>query len=330
VKTIPIINLSSARKGDEAARRDVARQIDEACCEIGFFAIEGHGVPESTVGDLHRAGHDFFSLPLAVKQAAVHPAGMNRGYHQIGGETLANANDHKAPPDLKEFFHVGPVRTTDAAYFTSEEGRRHFAPNIWPAGSTKFRDAAINYYEAMSKLIMFLMRLAALALDMEEHYFDDKVDRSIGAMRLNYYPAQTEPPRQHQLRASAHTDYGGFTILSGEDTAGGLQVRGREGQWIDVKTTRNVFVVNIGDLLMRWTNDRWLSNLHRVINPQDDHTDGGRLSIAFFNQPNYDALIQCLPSLSPAKYLPVLSGDYRDLKYQKTGLTSATGSPLSE
>ena len=330
MKTIPVINVSPAREGNERARRDVARQIDGACCEIGFFAIEGHGLPASTVGNLHRAGHDFFSLPLASKQAAVHPAGMNRGYHQVGGETLANANDHKAPPDLKEFFHVGPVRTTDAAYFTSEEGRRHFSPNIWPAGSTTLKEAAITYYEAMSELIIVLMRLAALALDMEEHYFDDKVDRSIGAMRLNYYPRQTERPRKDQLRASAHTDYGGFTILSGEDTAGGLQVKGREGHWIDVKTTRDVFVVNIGDLLMRWTNDRWLSNLHRVINPKDGDSGGSRLSIAFFNQPNYDTLIECLPPLSPAKYSPVLSGEYRDLKYQKTGLTSATRSPLSE
>ena len=149
-------------------------------------------------------------------------------------------------------------------------------------------------------------------------------------MRLNYYPPQTERPRNGQLRASAHTDYGGFTILSGEDAAGGLQVRGREGHWIDVKTTRDIFVVNIGDLLMRWTNDRWLSNLHRVINPKDGGSGGSRLSIAFFNQPNYDTLIECLPPLNPAKYSPVLSGEYRDLKYQKTGLTSATRSPLSE
>ena len=325
-----MINLSPALKGDVAARRDVARQIDAACREIGFFAIEGHGVPESTVDDLHRTGLEFFSLPLANKLAARHSGGMNRGYHQIGGESLANANDHKAPPDLKEFFHVGPVHTTDTPYYNCEEGRRHFVPNIWPDRSTQLRDAAITYYETMSELVIFLMRLVALSLNMDEHYFDNKVDRSIGAMRLNYYPAQTQPPREHQLRASAHTDYGGFTILSGEDTGGGLQIKGKEGQWIDVKTTRHVFVVNIGDLLMRWTNDRWLSNLHRVVNPKAGHTDEERLSIAFFNQPNYDTLIECLPSLRPAKYLPVLSGDYRDMKYQKTGLASATRPLQSE
>jgi isopenicillin N synthase-like dioxygenase len=139
---------------------------------------------------------------------------------------------------------------------------------------------------------------------------------------LNYYPAPTAQPQPGQLRASAHTDYGGFTILSGEDVPGGLQVRTRAGRWIDVRTSPTVFVVNIGDLLMRWTNDRWLSNMHRVVNPPDG-AGGARLSIAFFNHPNYDARIECLSSQGPARHPPVLSGEYRDLKYAKTGLAPA-------
>ena len=102
---------------------------------------------------------------------------------------------------------------------------------------------------------------------------------------------------------------------------GGLQVRTRDGRWIDVPTSPTTFVVNIGDLLMRWTNDRWLSNLHRVVNPPlGDGPSSPRLSIAFFNHPNYDALIECLPSQGPPRHPPVLSGEYRDLKYAKTGL----------
>ena len=176
----------------------------------------------------------------------------------------------------------------------------------------------------MSELIVFLMRLAALALDVEEGFFDDKVDRSIGTMRLNYYPAQAVPPEPGQLRASAHTDYGGFTILSGEDVPGGLQVRTRADRWVDVPTSPTTFVVNIGDLLMRWTNDRWLSNLHRVVNPPAGAAaSAARLSIAFFNHPNYDALIECLPSQGAPRHAPVLSGEYRDVKYAKTGFTAA-------
>jgi isopenicillin N synthase-like dioxygenase len=230
--------------------------------------------------------------------------------------------DAPAPPDLKEFFHVGPVDVGADAYYTSAEGRQHFTPNVWPAAPADFPRAATAYYRAMSALVVDLMRLAALALSVDERFFDDKVDRSIGTMRLNYYPAQTGVPAPGQLRAGAHTDYGGFTILSGEDVPGGLQVRTRDGRWVDVATSPTRFVVNIGDLLMRWTNDRWLSNLHRVVNPPAGEARA-RLSIAFFNHPNYDVTIECLASQGPARHAPVRSGAYRDLKYAKTGLAAA-------
>jgi isopenicillin N synthase-like dioxygenase len=322
---VPVIDLGPARAGGHAERRRVAAAIDAACCEIGFFAITGHGVAPALVDDLRRQAHTFFALPVAEKLAARHPiAGTNRGYHPVGQEALSASRDEAAPPDLKEFFHVGPVDVGDGAYSTSALGRRHFEPNIWPRTPAGFERAATAYYRVMSDLVLALMRLAALALDVEETFFDDKVDRSIGTMRLNYYPAQAVPPRPGQLRASAHTDYGGFTILSGEDVPGGLQVQTRDGRWIDVATAPTTFVVNIGDLLMRWTNDRWLSTMHRVVNPP---SAGGpspaRLSIAFFNHPNYDVLIECLASQGPARHPAVLSGEYRDLKYAKTGLAPA-------
>ena len=319
---VPIIDLALARAGAAAERQRTAAAIDAACRDIGFFAITGHDVEGALVARLRRLAHAFFERPMAEKLACRHPvAGTNRGYHPVGGETLAQANDAAAPPDLKEFFHVGPVDVSDDPYYTSTEGRLHFAPNIWPAQPAELERAATEYYRAMSRLIQFLMRLAALALDVDEHFFDAKVDRSIGTMRLNYYPAQTAPPAPGQLRASAHTDYGGFTILSGEDVPGGLQVRTRGGDWIDVPTAPTRFVVNIGDLLMRWTNDRWLSNLHRVVNPPAG--TAARLSIAFFNHPNYDALIECLPSQGPPRHPPVRSGEYRDAKYAKTLLAGA-------
>jgi isopenicillin N synthase-like dioxygenase len=328
---VPIIDLKPALAGGAADRRRVAEAIDIACREIGFFAITGHGIADTLVNDLRRVAHEFFALPLAEKLTLRHPRGMNRGYHPVGHEALSQANDDAAPPDLKEFFHVGPVDTRDDAYYTSPLGRRHFEPNIWPARPAGFQAAAIAYYRAMSALIVSLMRVAALALEVDEQFFDDKVDRSIGTMRLNYYPAQAVAPVPGQLRASPHTDYGGFTILSGEDVPGGLQVRTRTDRWVDVPTAPTTFVVNIGDLLMRWTNDRWLSNMHRVVNPP--HGAGpspARLSIAFFNHPNYDALIECLPSQGPARHAPVRSGDYRDLKYTKPGLTGAVAPAAGE
>jgi len=321
--SVPVIDLTAARGGGRAERMRVAAAIDAACCDIGFFAIDGHGVAPSIVDDLRRAAHAFFAEPLATKQAARHPvAGTNRGYHAVGGEALSAAMEAPAPPDLKEFFHVGPVDVGADPYYTSGEGRQHFTPNIWPSAPVEFERAATAYYRAMSGVVRELMRLAALALSVDERFFDDKIDRSIGTMRLNYYPAQQRAPTPGQLRAGAHTDYGGFTILSGEDVPGGLQVRARDGRWVDVATTPMRFVVNIGDLLMRWTNDRWLSNLHRVVNPPAG--DGRpRLSIAFFNHPNYDVTIECLAPPGAAKHPSVRSGDYRDLKYARTGLIGA-------
>jgi len=321
--SVPVIDLAAARGGGRAERLRAAGAIDVACQEIGFFAIDGHGVAASVVDDLRTVAHAFFAQPSDAKLAARHPiAGTNRGYHAAGGEALSAAMDAPAPPDLKEFFHVGPVDVGDDAYYTSAEGRQHFTPNVWPAAPADFERAATVYYRAMDDLIRELMRLAALALSVDETFFDDKIDRSIGTMRLNYYAAQRSAPAPGQLRAGAHTDYGGFTILSGEDVPGGLQVRARDGRWVDVATTPMRFVVNIGDLLMRWTNDRWLSNLHRVVNPPVG--DGRpRLSTAFFNHPNYDVTIECLGPPGAAKHPPVRSGDYRDLKYSKTGLTAA-------
>ena len=319
MRHVPVIDLAPARLGDAADRRRVARAIDDACREIGFFAITGHGVADALVETLRERAHAFFAEPLAVKLHARHPVpGTNRGYSPVGLDALAAANDAPAPPDLKEFFHVGPVDVGDDAYYTSSLGRRHFAPNVWPA-TPGFEQAASAYYRMMSAQIVALMRLAALALGVAETFFDDKVHRSIGTMRLNYYPAQDEAPREGQLRASAHTDYGGFTILSGEDVPGGLQVLTRDGRWIDVPTSPTTFVVNIGDLLMRWTNDRWLSNMHRVVNPPRRGPGRARLSIAFFNHPNYDVLVECLPTQGAAKHPPVRSGEYRDEKYAKTG-----------
>ena len=185
--SVPTIDLGPARRGDPEARRATARRIDEACRDIGFFAIAGHGVPEPLVRQLREDAHEFFALPLGDKLAAQHPRpGTPRGYHALAGEALARAGGQPAPPDLKEFFHVGPVDVTDDPYFTSERGRQFFLPNVWPARPPRFRESATAYYRTMDGLVVFLMRLAALALGLPEAYFDDKVAHSIGTMRLNY------------------------------------------------------------------------------------------------------------------------------------------------
>ena len=155
-----------------------------------------------------------------------------------------------------------------------------------------------------------------MGLALEEHFYDDKIDRHITAMRLNFYPDVKEPSKTGRLRGGEHTNYAILTILNGENVLGGLHVKTRGGAWIDVVTDPNTFVVNIGDLLMRWTNDRWLWNVDRVATPPGNAGGAKRSSMAFFHHPNYDALIECAAPCCQAKYTPVLSGEYRDLKYR--------------
>lgn len=167
------------------------------------------------------------------------------------------------------------------------------------------------------------MRLFALALDQPETFFDDKVDRHISRLRVRNYPAPHEPPAPGQLRAGAHSDYGSLTILKAEDKAGGLQVCNNAGEWVDVAIVPDCFIVNLGDLMARWTNDRWVSTLHRVANPPMELARvSRRQSLVFFHNPNYDAVIECIPGCqgpdNPPKYPPITSGEYLRGQFVRT------------
>ena len=151
-----------------------------------------------------------------------------------------------------------------------------------------------------------------MALDLDGHYFDDNIDRHCSNLFATHYPEYDGAIEPGQLRLGAHTDYGSLTIVYQDEGAGGLQVHSG-GRWIDVPALPGSFVVNLGDLLARWTNDRWVSTLHRVVNPDAGSTGRSRrISIPFFQQPNYDALIECLRSCqgpsNPPRYPPILSG----------------------
>ena len=191
---------------------------------------------------------------------------------------------------------------------------------MWPEQPAELRDVYTAYYQAMERLATAIMRAFALALDLRERFFADKIDRHISGIRVINYPDQPVAPPAGQLRAGAHSDYGALTILKSENVPGGLQVLNRAGDWVEVEPPQGAFVVNIGDLMMHWTNDRWTSTLHRVVNPPRDAALGSRRqSIVFFFQPNYDALIECLPSCTgpdhPPRYEPVTSGEHRLRKF---------------
>ncbi len=185
--------------------------------------------------------------------------------------------------------------------------------NLWPEQLPRFRAAVSDYWRAMERLSAKLMRIFALALDLNEDFFLIRSDRHVTNMRLNYYPTQHRPPEPGQLRAGAHSDYGAFTVLKGENAPGGLEVLRRGGDWTPVPMIDDGFVINIGDLLMRWTNDRWVSTIHRVVNPPEAACrEVDRMSVAFFFTPNHDVEVSCLDSCMdaqrPARYAPVTAG----------------------
>lgn len=324
LKSVPMIDVSPFLSGDTAARQQVARQIGDACRDIGFLTIVGHGVPESLIQATYDTAKAFFDLPEAEKNRVERPApDQVRGYSPLMGEGLSYSLDEATPPDLKESFSIGPVDVpTGDPYFTRPEAGPHFAPNVWPEAPAAMREIWTDYFRAMEQLAAQLMRMFAVALGLPETFFDDKIDRHISMFRALNYPDQAEPPQPGQLRAGAHSDYGSLTIVRQEDAPGGLQVRNEDGAWVDVKPTPGALVVNIGDLMMQWTNDLWRSTMHRVVNPPRDKALGSRrISLVFFHQPNYDAMVECLDGCAgdglPPKYAPVSSGDHLLSKFVK-------------
>lgn len=319
---IPTVDMSSFTHGSEKERSAVVRQVADTCERIGFFLIKGHGVPQELISETYASSRAFFDLAkdekLLVKRNRPE---VSRGYNSLADQSLSRSIGMLAPPDLQESFNIGPITANDSPYFTEGFGAIHFAPNQWPGRPADFQSNAVQYYRAMEKVSWQLMRIFALSLGLEETFFDNRIDKHVSSLRFINYPDQSSPPVEGQKRAGEHTDYGALTILKIEDAPGGLQVRDRSGNWIDIGYVPGTFVVNIGDLMMQWTNDRWISTLHRVMNPPSAVAGSSRrLSIVFFHQPNYDADITCLPTCTspenPPRYQPTTSGAHWRSKNQ--------------
>ena len=307
---VPVIDIAPFLGGNEAARRAVAGAIDGACREIGFFTITGHGIPEELIAETRAQAVAFFGQPEAEKLKVERPPQkVSRGYNRFRDRSLSYTLGVAAPPDLQEAYAFGPEAITGEDYDPDDPATAMLAGNLWPERPEGFRDTMLAYYDAMSALGAHMMRIVAMALDVDEDFFADKFDHQSSNSRLIHYPAQDEPPEESQLRAGMHTDYGAVTFVRGDDVPGGLQVKLRHGEWIDVHPVPGSFVCNIADAVMRWTNDRYVSTLHRVVNPPREAARQDRISLVFFHMPNHDAVIRCIPGCAGAggveKYPPI-------------------------
>lgn len=297
---VPILDLTPLVEGGDIT--PLAEKLRQACLTTGFFYVKNHGIPEELVERIFTVTKRYFDLPIERRMAHLMDERFRRGFMPQG------INQHPGyAPDLKESYEVGvdlPLTDPDVV-----AGRPLHGPNRWPDDFPDLKETAEAYFEAATRLGMRLLRPIALSVGMPEDYFPQFARKPMVQMRLFHYPPQ--PPTSDALFGVApHTDYGLITLLL-QDPIGGLELRRRdEDEWIAAPHIPGTLVVNIGDLFQRWTNDVYVSNLHRVVN----RTGRERFSIPTFFNLDYEALVQCLPTCrspeNPPHHPPITSGEY--------------------
>jgi isopenicillin N synthase-like dioxygenase len=301
MQNLPLIDVSALHAGDPAS----AASLRMACREIGFFYVTGHSIPPALTTGIFDAAHRFFAQPDAAKQTlSIKRSPHNRGYVAPGAERL----DEATPPDWKEAFNIGLELPPDDAELAA--GKAFRGVNFWP-DLPGWRDTVLAYYDACHQLVIDIHKGFARDLGIAEDFFTPLFDRPISTLRLLRYP-----PGGSNLGAGTHTDYGNLTILATDGVAG-LQVRQRDGTWLDAPHIDGAFVCNIGDCLMRWTNDVYVSTPHRVVSPRRE-----RFSVAFFADANPDAVVRALPTCVPdgqaPRYAPITAGAYLAMRLDAT------------
>lgn len=299
---IPLIDVSAL----DADPARLGATLGAAARGIGFFVITGHGIPQLLIDAVFAQSAAFFASDVAVKAAlSIKIAGNNRGYVALGEERLDSAK----PGDVKEAFNIGWDLPPDHPDILA--GKPFRGVNVWPDAGVlpQFRATMLAYFDACHRLGIRLHHALAHDVGVAETFFDDKLDQPLAALRLLHYPPRPDRFEPGQIGAGEHTDYGNITLLATDD-AGGLEVRTREGVWISPPSIPGALICNIGDCLMRWTNDVYVSTPHRVVNPVGRE----RYSAAFFLDPNPDAAVECLPSCvspeRPARYAPTTGAAY--------------------
>jgi len=299
ISPIPLIDIAGARSKNRLDRLGVADELRRASMDRGFFYIENHGVSDQLTAAVLRESRSFFASPLVDRLAVGRShSRCGRGFEPIGGQDL----ERIGAPDLKEAFDVGVELAADDSRVLA--GTENCGPNQWPHGLPSFRPAVEDYFQTMLELAVLLMRVLALSLDLAEDYFEPFCHEPVALLRLLHYPQQPAELYHGEKGCGAHTDWGAITLLL-QDDAGGLQIRDPVHGWLHAPPRAGTFVVNLGDLIARWTNDRYRSTEHRVINL----SGRDRFSVPFFFDGNPDYVVTCLPgcwsNTDPAKYSPV-------------------------
>ena len=303
VDAIPVIDIGALRGGSTTAVVEVAAQIRRASAEVGFFYVRNHGIDPGIRDTALAAARRFFALPQDIK-ARVAVNSQHRGFMAPGGAKMYET----ARADLKESFNWALDLGADDPDVLSGD-KPLLGPNNWPDDDLpELRPSLYAYYEAACDCGRDLMRAFAVSLDADEAFFAPRFDRPIARGSALYYPPQPPQMGVEQFGVGAHTDYGCLTLLW-QDEVGGLQVQGRDGDWVTAHPIPDTLVVNVGDLLARWSNDRFVSTPHRVVNSSGRE----RYSMAIFFDPNYEAVVDPADLLTPgeaAKFEPIIAGEH--------------------
>ena len=302
---VPIIDLGAA---DTAGmQRSIARQLAAACQDLGTFYVVGHGIDADLIREMEHVSEDFFALPEPEKRQ--HRSSTGNPYR---GWAPTDIDGPTGRVRVHQQFEVsrfdGPDDLREAGY--SEEWADGFEPNSWPSTPPTFESTWKQYVAAMDGLAARLLRLMSLGLDLGPDWFDDKFVRPASLLAANLYetPGVDDAP---PLRLERHTDIGSITILHQDDAPGGLQIQDSSGRWRDVPAVPDTLVVNLGDLFNFWTNGAWKVPEHRVRAAPPGARR--RMSIAYFQNPDLDAVIECIPQLSapgPTRPTPVVAGTW--------------------
>ncbi|HZR68111.1 MAG TPA: 2-oxoglutarate and iron-dependent oxygenase domain-containing protein [Burkholderiales bacterium] len=306
--SIPVVDLGGSFSPSREARKQVAWDIHKACRDTGFFYVAGHRVPRELVAAQFECAKRVFALPLEEKMRLhMRNSASTSGYEPVGGQVLDSQDAEKAPPDLKESFYFAMELPEDHPW--AQKRIRSFGHNQWPA-LEGFRSQTLAYQAAMRELGDRVLAMLALSLELDEGFFAPYYDMPGTTLRLLRYPPHPRAAQANQLGAGAHTDWGGITLLA-QDALGGLEVRNAAGEWIQATPIPDTFVVNLGDLMQRWTNDVYRSNMHRVKNNSSSHD---RYSIPFFYSPRPDSRIACMPTCAsaenPPRYAPCTAAEH--------------------
>ena len=306
--TIPVVDFGPFLDG--SGRPAVADAIRHAAESIGFFYLANHRLPVASLERAFSVSRQFFELPVEQKRA-IKINRFHRGYVPLDD---VRYREEFAPNHNESLFVGLPLAADDPA--VTAEGSMH-GPNRWPDSMPPLREALEHYHAEVSALGARVLEACAMALGESEIFFKRYYTKPATFVRTIRYPNQPDPRPDNQYGAGPHSDYGCITLLA-QDDAGGLQVQAPDGTWIDAPSLPGTFVVNIGDMLMRWTNDRWKSTVHRVINRSGRY----RQSIAAFIDPDHDARVECLASCCdashPPKYEPITQGEYLKQLYDRT------------